>query len=122
MILGMAMAMMAPAAVMAAERGGGGHGYSGGGGHGYSGGGGHGYSGGEPGGYRGGGSVDRGGYRGGGRDRDYRGGYYAPGYRYGYGFGLGYSYAPNPCNPGGYYDQWGRWIAYPGCYVPPYGY
>jgi hypothetical protein len=109
MILGMTLALAAPAAVMAQQRGGG-HG----GGQSYS------SRGGERGGYRGG---DRGGYGYRGRvdrdDRFYRGGYgyYAAPYGYGY----GYSYA-NPCSPAGYYDRWGRWIPSAGCYVSPYGY
>jgi hypothetical protein len=41
---------------------------------------------------------------------------------YAYGYGPGYYYAPDPCYPGGYYDQWGNWVPTPGCYVAPYGY
>ncbi|MBZ5635668.1 MAG: hypothetical protein LAO55_21280 [Acidobacteriia bacterium] len=88
-----------------------------------------GFSGGERG-FRGG--VERG--RGGDRNRDvyrYRGGYrgsYGFGYYstpyYGYGgYYPGYSYAPNYCNPNGYYDQWGNWYPDPRCsYDPYYGY
>jgi hypothetical protein len=97
--------------------------------------------------YRGGGQNFSGGqsysrgreYEGGGRgyyrgnDHDYRGyrggrGYYGGGYGsysapYYYGYGPSYYYSDpgyNACDPAGYYDQWGRWIPYPGCYVPGY--
>jgi hypothetical protein len=74
--------------------------------------------------YGGGGNYYRGGsnyYRGGDHDRDrhyYRG--YGPGYYAAPAYGFGFSYAPDPCNPGGYYDAYGQWIPYPGCYVAPY--
>lgn len=59
-----------------------------------------------------------------------------PGYSFGfygapglYGYEPGYYsnpdqfYGPYPCYPGGYYDQYGNWIATPGCAAPPpYGY
>ena len=45
---------------------------------------------------------------------------YYGGWGYGYGYG-GYGYyAPPSC--AGYYDAWGRWIYYPGCVDPYYGY
>jgi hypothetical protein len=127
--------ILAPGAALAqghgGARGGGGgheasHGFSGG--RGFSRGGesrggnqfsGRGFSGGERGGYYGGhefaehgrGRVDR-------DDGRYRGGAY-------FGYGAPYVYGPNyyysaPCNPAGYYDQWGNWVYYPGCYVDPY--
>ncbi len=117
MVLGAALAL-APATSMAAERGGhggGGH-YSGGGGHSFAG---RGYEGGNRGGY--------GGYRGGGGHEGYYRGGYGGGYYGGYyaaprlGFGFSYG-APYGCNPAGYYDRFGRFIPYAGCYVPPYGY
>jgi hypothetical protein len=54
------------------------------------------------------------------RDRDFR--FYGG---RGYGFGYytapySYGYAPGYCNPAGYYDRWGNWRYYPGCYVDPY--
>ena len=49
------------------------------------------------------------------------------GHAWGFGFrapyyGGGYYVTPNPCNPAGFYDQWGNWQWYPGCYAgpPPY--
>ncbi len=59
------------------------------------------------------------------RDRDdrfrYNGG---RGYSFGF-YGAPYYYsAPyydrGSCNPSGYYDRWGNWRYYPGCYVDPY--
>jgi len=55
----------------------------------------------------------------GGYDRNYRGGGLY------FGFGAPYVYGPNyyypgGCDPAGYYDQWGNWQPYPGCYVDPY--
>jgi hypothetical protein len=58
---------------------------------------------------------------------------YYGGTRFTFGFGFGpapyaygpaYVYAPPPppCVPAGYYDRWGRWRYYPGCYAVPYGY
>ena len=112
MVIAGALVLSAPSTVLAAQRGGGGHGFSGGG---------HGFGGGQhfsaPGPvYRGGGGYYRGG-----------GGYYRPGFGFGFGlgyaapyYGYGYGYRAAPC--GGYYDRWGRWIQNPGCYVAPYGY
>jgi hypothetical protein len=34
-----------------------------------------------------------------------------------YGAPYVYGYAPGYCNPAGYYDQWGNWVYYPGCYA-----
>lgn len=57
----------------------------------------------------------------GGRIPDYwpGGGYYSYGY-YGapYAYGPGYYgyYDPGYCNPVGYYDRWGYYHYYPGCY------
>jgi len=124
-----AMAVFSPISALAAEHGG--HGFGGGHGGGFSGG--HSYSGR---GYSGGGSYGgrgyyggRGGYSGRGYGGSYYGGrnYYAPRY-YGGGFGLGfyagpgYGYAPQACNPSGFYDQGGYWHYYPACAAPPYGY
>ena len=96
------------------------------GGHSYSGGG-HAYSSGSNygGGYRGGVAGRSSGYYGG---RGYYGGgyysgrgYYGGGLYFGLG-GYGYGYAPGyygyapAC---GYYDRWGRWTGYPGCYAGP---
>src|ERR1700722_4513242 len=116
LILAGALALSAPATVLA-QRGGGGHGFSGGG-HSY--GGGQHFSAPRGGAFRGGGGDYRGGgggYRGGG-------GYYRPGFGFGFGYGYaapyyGYGYAAPvaPCGPGGYYDRWGRWIPNAGCYV-----
>ncbi len=111
MVLAGALVLSAPAGLLAAQRGGGGHGFSGG----RSFGGGQHFS--APAqGYRGGGGYYRGG-----------GGYYRPGFGFGFGlgyaapyYGYGYGYQAAPC--GGYYDRWGRWIQNPGCYVTPYGY
>jgi hypothetical protein len=139
LVLAAAIAIAVPSGAFA-QRGGGGH--AGGGGHvggGFSGGrsapayrGGGGFAGGYRGGYYGGGF--RGGYGG------YRGGYYGgyrgwgwggfglgfgyPYYGYGYGYGYpsyaypyGYSYpAPAPAPNCGYYDNYGYWHSYPGCY------
>jgi hypothetical protein len=131
--LGAALALAAPATVLArgpeGDHGGGrsfsqGRSFSGGG---RSFGGGQRFSAPAPA-YRGGEHFNNGGnyYRGGGwGGHDYDRHYYR-GYGYGYGgyygapaYGFGFSYAPDPCNPGGYYDAYGRWIPYPGCYVPP---
>jgi hypothetical protein len=65
----------------------------------------------------GGGHFDRG--RGWDHDR-YRGGgglYFGYGAPYYYGYGSGY-YDP-AC---GFYDRWGYWHPYPGCYADPYPY
>jgi hypothetical protein len=136
LILAGALALCSPAAVMA-QRSQGGHGYSGG--NRGSSGGSRGYSGGNRG-YSGGGRSFGGGgerfarpapsYRGGGNYRGYYGGggrnrYYGRGYGYGYysaPYAYGYSWAPDYCDPAGYYDNWGRWIPAPGCAVVPYGY
>ena len=71
--------------------------------------------------FRGGRSYGGGYYSGGDRGRYFRGnsryyGYYSAPYAY------GYTYAPEYCEPAGYYDNWGRWIPLPGCAVVPYGY
>jgi hypothetical protein len=135
--LGAALALAAPATVLArGPEGGHGGGHSFSQGRSFSGGGrsfGGGqrfsapapaYRGGEH--FNGGGNYYRGGsYYGGGWGHGYYPRYYRGGYGYGYygapAFGFGFSYAPNPCNPGGYYDAYGQWIPYPGCYVaPPY--
>ncbi len=113
LVLAGALALSAPATVLA-QRGGGGHGFSGGG---RSFGGGQHFSAPAPA-YRGGGGYYRGG-----------GGYYRPGFGFGFGYGYaapyygyGYAYPAAPCGAGGYYDRWGRWIPIAGCYVAPYGY
>ena len=71
---------------------------------------------------------ERGNFRGGEREfrghRDYDRGRDYGGLRFGYGYygapAWGYSYSPYGCDPAGYYDQWGNWQPYPGCYVAPY--
>jgi hypothetical protein len=134
--------VLSPSAALARGQSGGGHGSSGGHGFarggGFSGGGNRGFSGGgnfgnhfggqrfsEGHGYNGGGrdySRERGDYgRGGWGDRDR---YYSGGGPY-FGYGAPYVYGPShyypgSCNPAGYYDQWGNWQPYPGCYVDPY--
>lgn len=66
------------------------------------------------------GRVERGEhFRGGGRiwDERHGRGFYGPRYSFGFSYGTPYYYAPPPvCNPAGYYDQWGNWVFYPGCY------
>ena len=105
-----AMLALNPTGAMAQRGGhGGGGGFRGGGG-----------------GYRGGGAYRGGGnyYRGGGRyegvrPRGFVGRYYPRYYVAPY-FGFGY-YAPvYPYTSCGYYDAWGYWHVYPGCYVNPY--
>jgi hypothetical protein len=60
----------------------------------------------------------RGGYRGGGyyRGGRYYGGVYIAPYAYGY-YPPAYPYAAPAC---GYYDAWGYWRVYPGCYADQY--
>jgi hypothetical protein len=109
LIAGVVLAFGAPAAGLAAERGGGGGHFSGGG---------HGFSSGSRGGanvYRGGGGANYA-YRGGGA---YRGGYYRGGTGVYLGIGGGYGYAPRAC---GFYDAYGYWHPAPGCYNGAYGY
>ena len=48
-------------------------------------------------------------------------GFYGAPYVYGPSYYYDPYYAPS-CDPAGYYDQWGYWHAYPGCYADPYGY
>jgi hypothetical protein len=103
--------LMAPAAVLAREHGGG-HG-------------GRGYSGGRA--YSGRGFAYRGGGRGyiGGRGfegRGYRGYYYGGGPSFYFGYGAPYYYSPYSYAPGGcgYYDAYGYWHADPACYANPY--
>lgn len=73
-------------------------------------------------GFRGGGHFEgRREFRGRDFDHDrFRGGgfYFGYGAPYYYGYAPGYSYDP-AC---GYYDQWGYWHPYPGCYADPYPY
>jgi hypothetical protein len=147
LLAGALLTVSIPASALAGESGGGGRSYSGGrgnsGGRSYSGGHGNsgrgysdgrsysgqrGYSGGQAHsggrGYYSGRDYDRGrGWSHGDRNRYYGGrgfsfGYYSAPYAY----GPGYYYAPPPCNPPGYYDQWGNWNYYPGCYAGPSGY
>lgn len=127
---GVALLAANPAGALAQNRGGGhGGGYSGGR-QSYSGGG-RSYGGGER--SYGGRSFVGGGHEGHDYDRGrgyYGGRYYGGGSGIYFGFGGGgygydpYYYAPAaPAAPAcGYYDRWGYWHAYPGCYVSPYGY
>jgi hypothetical protein len=121
-LLATALLALSPTGAMAQRgdhRGGGGEGHRGGqsyrggsyaGPRGYNGGGGRYYSGPA---YRGGGSYRGGGYNRGGR---YYGGVYIAPYAYGY-YAPAYPYAAPAC---GYYDRWGYWRVYPGCYADPY--
>jgi len=106
-----------PAAAVAREGRGGGHGFNGGG-RAY-GGGGRAYGGR---GYEGGRRFESRDFREGRGHRDwddrgYRGGGLYFGYGAPYAYGPGYS-TPSAC---GYYDSWGYWHPDPNCYVP-YGY
>jgi hypothetical protein len=126
LLAGTLLILLSPATAWAQGRGG--HGRSGGqafSGRGFSGGGGRAFSGGR--GFSGGGRAFNGGrFYGGGRG--FYGGRYYGGRSYFFGFyGAPYVYSPyyyggGYCNPPGYYDQWGYWRPYPGCYVPPAGY
>jgi hypothetical protein len=116
LVAGVALMLSSPAGALAQNRGGhGGGGYSNGrsysgGGHGFVGGG-RNYSDGR---VYGGRSYGGGYYRGGRPYLGFGGGPYVYGPSYGYG------YAPAPAC--GYYDRFGYWRAYPGCYANPYGY
>jgi hypothetical protein len=127
LLVGLTLAF-APASALAQRGGGhGGGGFHGGGGGFHGGGfGGGGFRGGGfgGGGFRGGfGGFRGGGFRGGfGGNRFFGGrGFVGPGFGFWgapWGFYGGPYYAPyyNYCNPAGYYDQWGNFIYYPGCY------
>jgi hypothetical protein len=139
LLVGSLLAFSSAAPLLAQERGSGGHG-GGSGGHSSSGGSavGHSFSGGGSAGRSYGGAqrgssggersfAERGNFQGGDRayrgDRDYgRRGYYGGGFGYGYYGGpvYGHPYGAYGCDPAGYYDQFGNWQPYPGCYVAPY--
>jgi hypothetical protein len=115
-VFGFALLALTSMGAMAQNRGhygGGGGGYRGG--QSYRGGG---YAG--PRGFSGGGRYySAPGYRGGGgyyRGGRYYGGVYIAPYAYGY-YAPAYPYAAPAC---GYYDRWGYWREYPGCYADPY--
>jgi hypothetical protein len=105
-LLAAALLVMAPVAVFAREHGGahGGRGFA------YRGGGGRGFTGGR-------------GFDGRAWDRGHRGygGYYSGGGpSFYFGYGAPYYYNPGYYDPAacGYYDAYGYWHAYPGCYTP----
>ena len=116
-LLAAALLLLAPAAGFTREQGGGhgGRGFSGG--HAFSGG--RGFGGGYRGGngYTGGRGFDRRGYD---WDRGHRGYYYGASSSFYFGYGAPYNNSPYTYAPGacGYYDAYGYWHAYPGCYAP----
>jgi hypothetical protein len=133
--VGTLLFVLSPSAALARDHGEGGHGggFSGGGNRGFSGGGNRGFSGGGNFGNHSGGQRFSEGrsYNGGERDYSRERGYYGRGgwgdrdryYRGGglyFGYGAPSYHYPGSCNPAGYYDQWGNWQPYPGCYVNPY--
>ena len=114
LLLGAMSMLMSPVGAFAQSRGGHSRGFSGG--RAYSG---RNFSGdGYSRGYRGGGRSYNGGryYD---RGRYYGGGYYPGGYYSGFVAPYAYGFAPESC---GYYDRWGYWHVYPGCYAAPWGY